>query len=107
MGSEEVNQLQMMQQNLQNVLMQKQQIESQLTEINSALSEIQKTDQAYKILGKVMVAASKEEIKKDLSQKKEVADVRLQNIIKQEEAMKGNMETLQKKVVEGLKKNEQ
>ena len=103
MSSENVNQLQLMQQNMQNILMQKQQIESQLTELNSALSEIEKTNKAYKILGKVMIAADKEEVKKELQEKKEVFDLRFKNIVAQEEKFKENIENIQQKVVEELK----
>ena len=101
-----VNQLQLLQQNLENILMQKQQIESQLTEFNSALQEVQSTKKAYKIIGKIMVAASAEELTKDLEQKKEVAEIHLKNINKQEEKLKTNLEEMQKEVVQELKKNE-
>ena len=108
--SQKIQQLQSMQQNLQNITLQKQQVEAQLIELNSALQEISTTQQAYKIVGKIMVASSKEQLQKDLQDQKEVADVRLKSLLKQEESFKHSMEELQQEVVKELqeeKKNEQ
>ena len=108
--SQKIQQLQSMQQNLQNITLQKQQVESQLVELQSALQEISTTEQAYKIVGKIMVASSKEQLQKDLQDQKEVADVRLKSLLKQEESFKHSMEELQQEVVKELqkeKKNEQ
>ncbi len=108
--SQKIQQLQSMQQNLQNMVMQKQQVESQLVELQSALQEISTTEKAYKIVGKIMVASSKEQLQKDLQEQKEIADVRLKSLLKQEESFKNSMEELQQEVVKELqeeKKNEQ
>lgn len=104
MTSAKVNQLQLLQQNVQTLMMQKQQLQSQLVELESALKEIKTTEQAYKIVGKVMVASSKEDLEKELQEKKDLIDVRVKNLEKQEQSLKENMEMLQKEVVEELKK---
>ena len=62
MSSTKINQLQLVQQNLQNMGAQKQQLQSQIVELDSALLELKATDKAYKIVGKLMLAASKEEL---------------------------------------------
>lgn len=103
MTSAKVNQLQILQQNIQAVLMQKQQFQSQLVELDSALQEIKTTSQAYKIVGKVMIASSKGELQKELQEKKELVDVRVKNLEKQERSLRENMEKLQKEVIEELK----
>ncbi len=97
-----VNQLQLLQQNLQNILLQKQQIESSLIELNSASAELQKTDKAYRIVGKIMIASPKEALLEDINQKKEIAELRLKNITQQEENIKRNLESLQKEAVHEL-----
>lgn len=102
MTSTKVNQLQILQQNIQAVLMQKQQFQSQLVELDSALQEIKTTSQAYKIVGKVMIASSKGELQKELQEKKELVDVRVKNLEKQERSLRENMERLQKEVIEEL-----
>ena len=98
-----VNQLQLLQQNMQTIVAQKQQIEEQLSELNSATTELKTTEKAYKIVGKIMIAASPEDMSKELQEKKEFAEVRLKNFTKQEEQMKQDMEKMQKEVMEELK----
>ena len=99
----------MLQQNLQSLVMQKQQVQNQLLEIESALTELRTTDKAYKIVGKIMLASSKESLIKDLEEKKEVSDVRLKTFKEQEESLQKNIDQTQKEVMEELKeeKNEQ
>ena len=104
MDSTKVNQLQLLQQNLQNILIQKQQFESQLIEVNSALVELENTDKAYKILGKIMVSTKKEDLSKDLNDKKEIYDLRIKHLIKQEESIKKNIQEVQKEVLPEAKK---
>jgi chaperonin cofactor prefoldin len=58
-------QLQIAQQNLQNILLQKQQFQMQLNEFTSALSELKTTEKAYHIVGNLMVASKKEDLEKD------------------------------------------
>ena len=98
-----VNQLQLLQQNLQNIVAQKQQIEEQLSELNSASTELKTTEKAYKIIGKIMIAASPLEMAKELDERKEFAQVRLKNFTKQEEQLKQDMEKMQKEVMEEIK----
>lgn len=104
MGSVKINQLQILQQNLQNLQLQKQQIQSQVVEYDSTLTELKTTNTAYKIIGKIMVSGSKEDIIKDLKQKKEVAGIRLNNFTKQEKRLKESLEKIQKEIMEELKK---
>ncbi|PIN87679.1 prefoldin subunit beta [Candidatus Woesearchaeota archaeon CG10_big_fil_rev_8_21_14_0_10_32_24] len=106
---QKIQQLQSMQQNLQNIVMHKQQVESQLIELNSALKEIFTTAQAYKIVGKIMIASSKDQLQQELEDQREVANIRLKSILKQEESFKHSIEDLQQEVVKELQeeKNEQ
>lgn len=102
MASTKISQLQLLQQNLQQVMIQKQQFQSQMMELDSVLIELKTTDKAYKIVGKLMIASSKEELLKDLQEKKEVTDVRVKNFEKQEKKLKENLEKLQQEVVEEM-----
>src|SRR3989338_5034142 len=99
-----INQLQLLQQNLQNLELQKQQFQNQLIEIDSALTELKSTEKAYKIVGKIMLAASKDELSKDLSEKKETVGVRLKNLTKQEDALQKAIEQLQQEIMAELGK---
>ena len=104
MASEKVNQLHSLQQNLQNFLVQKQQLENKLIETSSAIKELEKTNKAYKIVGKLMVESSQEDLKKQLSEEKESTEIRLKNIIIQENKIKQNADKLQKEVLEEMQK---
>ena len=101
---ESIGKLQMIEQNVQTLMMQKQQFQAQQFEIDSALKEIEKTDESYKIVGNVMIKADKAGLKEELSKKKEIIDLRLKNIDKQEEQLKKKAETLQKEVMSKMKK---
>ena len=101
---ESISKLQLIEQNVQTLLMQKQQFQGQLFELESALKELEKTDEAYKIVGNVMIKTDKTALKAELSSKKEIIDLRLKNIDKQEKQMKDKAEALQKEVMSKLKK---
>ena len=107
MSSPKINQLQMLQQNLENSVRQKQQIQNQLLEMESALTELKSTDKAYKIVGKIMLASSKDELIKGLEEKKEIAEIRLKTFQDQEESLQKNIETTQAEVMKELKEEKQ
>jgi prefoldin beta subunit len=103
MTSEKVNQLQLMQQNMQNIAVQKQQIQHQIVELNSAINGLKETEKSYRIVGNIMIEASKEDLNKDLEGKKEIAEIRLKNFVKQEKDVQKNLEELQEEVMAELK----
>ena len=102
----DANQLQILQQNIQHLNLQKQQVQKNISEIDSALKEIEGTDKAYKIVGNIMVSSDKDTLKKELADKKEVLELRAKNFESQEKNLKDKAEEMQKKVLEELK-NEQ
>lgn len=101
---EKIAKLQGLEQNLQNFLMQRQQFQTQLMEIDSALDEIEKTDNAYKIVGNIMVKTGKEDLKKDLTQKKELMEIRITSLEKQESQLQEKAQELKDEVMKNLKK---
>lgn len=103
-NKEDLHKLQLMEQSLQQFLMQRQTFQAQLMEIDSALSELDKTDKAYKIVGNIMVVSEKSELKKDLESKKEILNLRIKNLEKQEEKIKENASKLQAEIIKGMKK---
>jgi prefoldin beta subunit len=102
MASSKIAQLQLLQQNLQNILTQKQQLQNQLVELDSALAELNTTDKAYKIVGKIMLAAPKQDLIKELNEKKEFVSVRIKNFSQQEEKLQKNFEEVQSEVVKEM-----
>jgi len=73
-----------LQQQLRNVLIQKETIKLQIAEIDSALSELEKTkeEKVYKVVGNVMIKKSKEEVEKELKEGKEDLQIRVENLEK-------------------------
>ena len=101
-----INQLSMIEQNIQNFSMQKQQFQAQMLEIESAEKEIMDSKEAFKIIGSVMVAQEKDKLKKELKDKKAVLKTRIESFEKQEDKLKEKAESMQKEVLEGMKKSE-
>lgn len=96
----------MMEQNIQNFSLQKQQFQAQMLEIESAEKELGESKEAFKIIGNIMVASEKSKVKKDLEDKKELLKARIESFEKQEAKLKEKAEALQKEVLEGMKKSE-
>ncbi len=101
---QKISQLQLLEQNVQNFLMQRQQFQAQLSEIESALSELKDAKQSYKIVGNIMVDSSKADLEKDLKRKKEVIELRIKNIEKQEGSIKEKQKKIQEEVLSNIKK---
>ena len=101
---DKITQLQMMEHNLQQFLLQKQGFQSQLLEIESALSELGKTECAYKILGNIMVKTDRGELKKDLEEKRHLVDLRIKSLEKQEGKLKEHASKTQSEGLATLKK---
>ena len=105
MTSEKVSRLQLTQQNLQSVAAQKQQLESQLAELDSAIKEIVSAKESFKIIGKIMVAKTKDLLQEELEQKKEIIALRLKNFTRQEQLLTKTIEELQQEVMKETPKN--
>jgi len=80
--------LQMVEQASQNLLLQKQLFQVELSETHSALEQLKdiKGD-VFKIVGNLMFKAEKETLKKELEHKSRLLELRIQSIEKQEEEL--------------------
>jgi len=97
--------LQQLQQTLQSILVQKQQVELELTEIEQALGELQKlTDDAviYKAIGSLLVKSERAKVTSDLNERKELLNMRASVLGKQEERLRGQLKDLQTKLQQDL-----
>lgn len=99
-----IAQLQMLEQNMQTTMMQKQSFQAQLLEIENALKELEESKkEVFKIVGSLMIEGNKEDLKKDLSNKKELFELRVSNLEKQEKKIKEKAEQLQTEVMKQIK----
>ena len=101
-----IQQIQVLEQGLQNLLQQKQQVQSHLLEMESAHNELKATAQAYKIVGNIMILKGKDELLADVDSKLERAKIRLSSIEKQEEKAREKIKALQDDVMAGLGQGE-
>ena len=98
-SEKKITQLQLIEQSMQNLLMQKQQFQLQQVEIESALKELEKVNEAYKIVGNIMVLSKKDDLKTDLTSKKEVVELRIKNMEKQESQLRDKASKLHEEVM--------
>jgi len=102
---EQIAQLQVIEQNLTNSMMQRQTFQNQILEIENALKELENAKgKSYKILGGIMIESNKDDLVKDLKEKKDVLDLRLKTIKKQEDTLKNKAQDIQKEVMALLQK---
>jgi prefoldin beta subunit len=103
---EQVSRLQQLQQNLQAIMMQKQQLEVEAVETDRALEELRKAgpdDAVYKAAGSVMVKAKKDDVIKELEEKKELSATRVKVLEKQEGRVKDNLKEVETKINEMIR----
>ena len=103
---EKIAQLQMIEETLQQYASSKQAINTQILEIDSALTEIEGKKSAYKIIGAIMIEKSGSDIKTDLLDKKKALDIKMSSIEKHEEKIRSKFESLQKEVMSEIKNGE-
>lgn len=102
---EKITEIQLLEQGMQNLLQQKQKFQSELIEVENALNELRDIkSKPYKIVNNIMFEAEPESLKEELSSKKEVINIRIKNIDKQEQEIRKKTESLQKEVLRNLKK---
>ncbi|MEK6856546.1 MAG: prefoldin subunit [Nanoarchaeota archaeon] len=94
-----IAQLQLFEQNLQNTLIQKQRFQSDILEMENALKEIDSAEEVYKIVGNIMISKKKEDLKKELSSKKEIINIRIKNLEREESRSREKANSLQKEVI--------
>ena len=97
--------LQQLQQTLQSVLAQKQQVELELTEIEQALSELQRVAEdtvIYRSIGSLLVKTDKAKVTADLNERKELLNMRATVLGKQEERLRSQLKELQAKLQQDL-----
>ena len=97
---QKIQELQGMEQNLNNLVMQKQAFQMELTETENALSEISKSkDDVFKLVGNIMIKADKKKSEDDLTKKKDLLSLRLKSIDSEEKSLTDNAEALKKEVM--------
>ena len=102
---EDIIQFQQTQQQLQMLLMQKQNMQIQGSEIVASLNELEtmKDSHAFEVVGNILVKKSKEELNKRLKEKDELINLRVSSIDKQIEKLTDKAKKLQEKLSKSIK----
>lgn len=98
--NKKIQDIQIMEQNLQNILLQKQAFQMELSEIKTALSEVESSgDDVFRIIGQLMIKANKDSVKSDLLNKKKILELRLNNFEKQENTLNEQIEKIRSEIL--------
>lgn len=101
---EKVQELQVIEQNLQSFLMQKQTFQIELNEISNALEELKTAgDEVYRILGGIMLKSDKKKLSLELEEKKKVLNLRISSIEKQEKLIETRANKLKEDINSSMK----
>ncbi len=101
---EKIQEIQILEQNLHNLLLQKQAFQLELNETENALSEIEKTkEDVFKIISNIMIKTDKTKLKEELNRKKELLNLRLNSIGSQEKEFSKELEVLRKEIMKKFK----
>jgi len=103
---EQLARLQQTQQNLQSIMMQKQQLESEKLETEKALEELKKAgddESVFKHAGTIMIKSNKKDLIDELEEHVELAKTKASLLVKQEERLKITLKEQETKIQELMK----
>jgi len=93
-----------MEKQLEVLLIQKHQLQIQSNEIRHAVEELKKaTGEVYRSVGSIMFHTTKDDADKDLKERNELLEVKLNSITKQEEKLRSTVLDSQKRLQERMK----
>ncbi|MAH49415.1 hypothetical protein CMI37_26570 [Candidatus Pacearchaeota archaeon] len=100
----QIQELQVLEQSFQQLIMQKQAFQMESNETDHILQEVEKTDgEISKIIGnQVVIKTTKEKVVEEMKHKKELIDLRLKNIDKQEKEFSEKIETIREDVMKKI-----
>ena len=103
--NQKIQEIQFLEQNLQNLLLQKQAFQMELSETQSALKEIESSgDEVFKIIGQLMIKTDKAKMQKELENKDKLLSLRIKTIEKQETSLAEQLEKLREEIMKEMKK---
>ncbi|MEM2873358.1 MAG: prefoldin subunit beta [Nitrososphaerales archaeon] len=95
-----------LQQSLQAILVQKQQVELEMAEIDRAINELKKIDPentVYKYAGSILIKVKRDDMLKELEERREIANTRSLVLAKQETRVRESVKELQVKIDDALR----
>lgn len=104
---ESIGRIQQLQNQLQSVLVRKQQYELELREVEKALGEVEKASsdsKVYKVVGGFLVQVSRDQAVQELRDRKELLELHIRTLAKQEGLLKEQIDKLRDEVNRELAK---
>jgi len=96
----QIQEINILEQNLQQLFLQKQAFNMELSETETALEEIKKSgDEIFKIVGKLMIKSEKKKIEEELVQKIKLLQLRCNSLDKQEKIFSDKIESIRKELI--------
>jgi len=106
MDEKKIQELQLLEQNLQNTLLQKQAFQLELSETQAALKEIEKSgDEVFKIIGNLMIKTEKTKMQEELENKKKILELRMKTLEKQETELSKDSEKIREELIKSANKD--
>jgi len=94
-----IEEIRILEANLQGILAQRQGLQMEINEIDNALSELRDyKDDAYKVVSGIMIKTKKEDLTKELEEKKRMVEGKISAIEKQEKVLSKRAAELQGKI---------
>jgi prefoldin beta subunit len=103
MNEENINKLNMLEQNLRQFMQQKQALQAQVLEFESALSELT-DDDSYKLVGNILVKKDPKKLREEIEDEMKKTSETLKNLEVQESKVRDKAESLRKELMEDMKK---
>jgi prefoldin beta subunit len=95
-----IQEMQILEQSLQQILLQKQAFQMELSETQFALKELENSgEEVFKIIGQLMIKTDKSKINEELLNKEKLLKLRADNLSKQEENLSRKLEEIREKIL--------
>ena len=93
--NEELQEMQVLDQNLHNLLLQKQAFQMELSESKDALKELGNSkDEVFKIIGQLMIKSEKSKMQEEILNKIKIFELKMKNLEKQEASLANRIEKI-------------
>ncbi len=101
-----IMQFQAYQQQSQMITGQKDAMKTQMLEVENSLKELEKGGEReiYKSIGPILIKTTKDEMKKDLTEKKEMIEIRIRTVDAEDRKTREKIKELQAKIQSSLQK---
>jgi len=97
---DKIRELQLLEQNLQNLLLQREIFQAELFEIQSALKELENSgEDVFKIVGQIMIKTDKSKVKEELLDKEKILNLRVKSIENQENSLAKKLEKFKTELI--------